>query len=44
LQLKALHIFVFILGKDEILTREGLDEAKHMNIITSLDPSGALLH
>jgi len=43
LQLKAVRTFVFIHGNDEILIREGLDVASHMNIITSLDPSAALL-
>lgn len=43
LQLMAVRTFVFIHGNDQILIKEGLDIASHINIITSTDPSGALL-
>jgi len=44
LQLKAVRTFIFVHGKEKILIKEGLDIASHMNIITSTDPSGALLN
>lgn len=44
LQLKAVRTFVFLHGNDEVLIKKGIDLASHLNIITSLDPSAALIN
>lgn len=44
LQLKAVRTFVFKHGNDMVLISKGIDLASHINIVTSLDPSGALIN
>lgn len=44
LQLTAVRTFVFVHGSEQILIKKGLDIASHINIITSIDPTGALLN